>query len=128
MSAIIFQIQSILIVSLLIFGVYKRKSRFQHMKIMKLAIIWDLLLVAQIELSRGAIATASNALANPKMLNIHVSLAITSVVLYAIVWRTGSKIAKGHESYRPMHKILGALTLTCRIATLITSYLIVTKG
>jgi hypothetical protein len=55
MSSIIFQAQSILIVALLIYGVYHRKNRYRHVKIMKSAIIWDLLLVAQIELNRGAI-------------------------------------------------------------------------
>lgn len=124
MSSYIFQTQSFLIVALLIYGVTKRKNKFQHMKIMKAAIIWDLLLVAQIELNRSAIAKASKALTNETILNIHVSLAVSTVLLYAVIYYTGSKLSKGNESIRKYHKNLGILTLTARIATLITSNLI----
>jgi len=124
MSSIIFQIQSFLIVGLLIFGVTKRKEKYKHMKIMKFAIIWDLLLVAQIELNRGAIAKASKVVSNPLILNIHVSLAISTVLLYALVFYTGRKLSQGDESLRKYHKLIGAGTLTIRIATLITSNLI----
>lgn len=124
MSSIIFQVQSILIVALLFFGVSKRKEKFRHMRIMKTAIIWDLLLVAQIELTRGAVAKASKMMENPMLLNIHVSLAIGTVLLYAMIFYTGTKLSKGDESLRKYHKPIGALTLTTRVATLITSYLI----
>jgi len=123
-SAIIFQIQSILIVSLMLYGVYHRKNRLKHPKIMKTVIIWDLLLVAQIELSRGAIAKASKAFENPMLLNIHVSLAIGTVLLYGMMYISGSKVLNGDEGFRRVHKILGITTLTTRVATLITSYLI----
>lgn len=124
MSSIIFQTQSFLIVGLLLFGVYKRKERFRHVKIMKLAIVWDLLLVAQIELTRNAIATASKVTTNPMLLNIHVSLAVSTVLLYGMVFYTGNKLNKNDESVRKYHRPIGVLTLTCRIATLITSNLI----
>jgi hypothetical protein len=94
------------------------------MKIMKAAIIWDLLLVAQIELNRGAIMKASKVVSNPTILNIHVSLAVSSVLLYGIVYYTGTKLSKGDEKVRKWHKGLGILTLTTRILTLITSNLI----
>lgn len=124
MSSIIFQTQSFLIVALLFFGVSKRKVKFLHMKIMKSAIIWDLLLVAQIELTRSAIDKASKVASNPTILNIHVSLAISTVLLYLAIYLTGSKLAKGKEELRNYHKILGFTTLTVRVATLITSNLI----
>lgn len=124
MSSIIFQIQSFLIVSLIIYGVLNRKNRYKHIKIMKFAIIWDLLLVGQIELTRGAIMKASKVVANPMILNIHVSLAVSTVLLYAAIFYTGNKLQKGTESIRPKHKILGLVTLTTRIATFITSFLI----
>lgn len=124
MSSIIFQVQSFLIVALLIYGVYNRKNRFKHIKIMKFAIIWDLLLVAQIELNRGAINTASKAMTNPTILNIHISLAVSTVLLYILVGITGYKLNNGNESIRKLHKPLGIFTLTTRIATLITSNLI----
>jgi hypothetical protein len=124
MSSLIFQSQSILIVSLLIYGVYNKKNRYKHVKIMKTAIIWDLLLVAQIELTRSAIATASKVFANPVILNIHVSLAVSTVLLYGLVFFTGRKVLLGDNGYRKFHKAVGILTLSTRVATLITSNLI----
>lgn len=91
---------------------------------MKSAIIWDLLLVAQIELTRGAVEKASKVMSNPTILNIHVSLAVSTVLLYLLVWITGTKLKNGNEGIRSIHKPLGILTLTTRIATLITSNLI----
>ena len=123
-STIIFQAQSILIVALMIYGVYHRKTRFKHVKIMKTAILWDLLLVAQIQMNRDAIQKASNAMDNPMILNIHVSLAISTVLLYIVVGITGQKLKNGNEGIRNVHKGVGILTLTTRIATLITSNLI----
>ena len=125
MSSIIFQTQSILIVSLLLYGVYHMKTRYKHIKIMKTAIIWDLLLVAQIELTRSAILKASKVLENPAILNIHVSLAVSTVLLYAVVFYTGNNLRKGNEKIRVYHKLIGSLTLTIRIATLITSFLVI---
>jgi len=124
MSTVIFQIQSFLIVGLLFYGVSKRKNKYQHMKIMKTAIIWDLLLVAQIEVTRNAIAKASKVMTNPELLNIHVSLAVSTVLLYGVIFYTGHKLNKGNENFRKYHKIIGAVTLTTRVATLITSNLI----
>lgn len=124
MSSLIFQIQSVLIVSLLIYGVYNRKNRFKHVKTMKLAIIWDLILVAQIELTRGAILKASKVTTNPMLLNIHVSLAVSTVLLYGLIFFTGTKVLNGDNNYRAKHKVLGLTTLTIRILTLITSFLV----
>ncbi len=124
MSSIIFQVQSFLIVGLLFYGVYHRKNRYKHIKTMKTAIIWDLLLVAQIELSRQAIATASKVTSNPMILNIHVSLAVTAVLLYGVMFYTGTKLKNGNEKVRKFHKPIGLLTLTVRVLTLITSNLI----
>jgi len=92
---------------------------------MKTAIIWDLLLVAQIELTRSAILKASKVLENPAILNIHVSLAVSTVLLYAVVFYTGNNLRKGNEKIRVYHKLIGSLTLTIRIATLITSFLVI---
>lgn len=128
MSAVIFQTQSVLIVALLLYGVSrvagKVKNRYQHMKIMKVVIIWDLLLIAQIELTRGAIAKASKAVENPIMLNIHVSLAIATVLLYIYLYQSGKKVDAGRIGARSPHKTLGYVALTSRIATLITSFLV----
>jgi hypothetical protein len=127
MSSIIFQVQSFLIVALMLYGVYHRRIRYKHVKIMKTVIIWDLLLVAQIELNRSAINTASKAMTNPTILNIHISLAISTVLLYGVIFYTGRRLLNGDESIRKFHKPIGLLTLTVRIATLITSNMIPTN-
>lgn len=123
-STLIFQLQSIVIVNMLFYGFLVRKNRFQHMKIMKAAIVWDLLLVVQIELTRGAIIKASKAMTNTMLLNIHVSLAVGTVLLYGLIFYTGNRLSKGDESVRRFHKPLGYITLTTRLATFITSFLI----
>ncbi|MBT4792173.1 MAG: hypothetical protein HON90_11425 [Halobacteriovoraceae bacterium] len=124
MSSYIFQIQSLIILALLFYGVIHRKNRFKHIKIMKTAIIWDLLLVAQIEITRNALHKASKVVSNPVMLNIHVSLAISTVLLYGLIFYTGSKLKNGNEKIRSKHRTLGFVTLTMRVLTFITSNLI----
>lgn len=128
MSAIIFQTQSVLIVALMLYGVSKvlgqTKNRYKHMKLMKTAMVWDILLILQIELTRGAIAIASKAMENSVILNVHVSLAIITVLLYVFVYRSGKKLDSGINEKRKSHKMLGMLTLATRIATLITSFLV----
>ncbi len=122
MSAIIFQIQSFLIVAVFVFGVIKRKNRKLHVKTMMTGIIWDVLLILQIELTRSAIAKASKAITNSMILNIHVSLAVTCVLFYIAMFITGTKLLKGDNSVRPRHKVLGITTLSLRILVLITSF------
>lgn len=124
MSALIFQIQSTLIVLLMLYGVYHRKNKFKHIKIMKLCIIWDLLLIVQIELTRGAIMKASKAMTNPLILNIHVSLAVSTVLLYFVMLYTGTKLKNSDESIRKLHRFFGITTLTLRLSTFITSFLV----
>lgn len=94
------------------------------MKLMKTAMVWDILLILQIELTRGAIAIASKAMENSVILNVHVSLAIITVLLYVFVYRSGKKLDSGINEKRKSHKMLGMLTLATRIATLITSFLV----
>ncbi len=88
------------------------------------AIAWDLILVLQIELSRGAIAKASEAMKNSMILNIHVSFAVLTVVLYGFMIYTGRKVLKGNNSIRQRHRMLGITTYTLRILTYITSYFV----
>lgn len=128
MSQIIFQVQSILIVILMLYGVSlvfgKNKNRWKHSKVMKVVIIWDIILILQIELNRGAIAKASKAMDNPSILNIHVSLAISTVLLYIIAATLGKKIMDGKEELVKKHAMLGKVTVLFRLLTLITSFLI----
>ncbi|WP_127713965.1 hypothetical protein [Halobacteriovorax sp. HLS] len=121
-SAVIFQIQSFLIMSLMILGVYHRKDRKKHVKIMSSAIIWDVLLILQIELTRSAIVKASKVMTNPLLLKVHLFFAIGSVILYVLMVLSGRKLLKGDNSVRQKHKWLGRTTLFFRIMTFITSF------
>ena len=116
------QIQSLAIVVLMVIGIYFRRSRSRHVKIMSIAMIWDVLLILQIELSRSAILKASQAVANPLLLNIHVSIAVSTVILYGFMVYTGRKLLNGDTSIRPRHKTLGWATLALRVLTFITSF------
>ena len=98
MSAIIFQIQSTLIVLLMIFGITKRRVRNLHVKIMSLVIAWDILLILQIELNRGAINKASQVAKNSGLLTFHVFIAVTTVFIYFAMIYSGRKILSGNKS------------------------------
>ena len=121
-TATIFQIQSFLILSTMTLGVYLRKKRSVHIKLMATAIIWDILLILQIELTRSAIIKASKAMTNTMMLNVHVSLAVLTVLFYLAMIYTGRKFLKGDNSLRPLHKKLGWTTWCLRILTFATSF------
>jgi len=121
-SAVIFQIQSFLIMTLMIIGVINRKNRTLHVKLMASSILWDVLLILQIELTRSAIAKASKMITNPLMLQIHLFFAIGSVILYIVMGITGRKMIKGDNSVRSKHRICGWTTLVFRIMTFVTSF------
>lgn len=122
MQTWLMQTQSLLIVILMIVGIYYRKNRSAHVKIMSFTMIWDILLILQIELSRSAILKASRAVENTLILNIHVAIAISTVVFYGLMVFTGRKLLAGKVGYRQKHKILGWTTLTLRILTFVTSF------
>lgn len=121
-TSVIFQLQSFIVLALIYLGVYVRKKRALHVKIMSSAIIWDVLLILQIELSRSAIIKASKVLTNPMLLKIHLFFAIGSVILFVAMIITGRKLLAGNDSIRPLHKKLGWTTVTFRTMTLITSF------
>lgn len=125
LSAIIFQSQSTIIVLLMLIGIFFRKRRQIHVKIMSLVIAWDVLLILQIELNRSAIAKAAEVAKNTSMLNIHVSIAVATVLLYvAMVW-SGRKLLKGENHMRFHHKMLGISTLIMRLLTYATSWYVI---
>lgn len=121
-SAVIFQIQSILIFSLMTYGIYVRKNQKKHVPIMYTTIIWDILLILQIELTRHAINKASKALTNEMILNVHITFAISSVVFYFLLLWSGRKLVARDYSVRNKHKIFGWCAYTLRALTLITSF------
>jgi len=122
METWLMQGQSLGIVLLMLAGISVRRNRKQHIKIMSTAMIWDVILILQIELSRSAILKASKAMTNPLILNIHISIAVSTVILYGFMVYTGRKLLNGENGIRPRHKALGWTTLGMRILTFITSF------
>lgn len=122
MSAIIFQIQSILIYTLMVVGITVRKNRKMHVPIMIVVLTWDILLILQIELGRQAVEKAAQALVNPMLLNIHVSFAVSCVVFYILLIFTGRKLLNGDNNYRTRHRLFGWSAFALRTLTLITSF------
>lgn len=114
--------QSLAILILIIVGIFYRRRRTLHVRIMSVAMIWDVILILQIELSRSAILKASKAMTNTTLLNIHVTIAVTTVVFYALMVYTGRRLLAGQVQIRPKHRILGYSTLVLRILTFVTSF------
>lgn len=121
-TAVLFQVQSFLILGLIFVGISQKKNRSKHVKIMASAITWDLLLILQIQMNRSAIQKASQVVENPMILNIHVSIAILTVLFYFSLIYTGRKLLKGHNTIRPKHKFLGWSAVVLRTLTFITSF------
>jgi hypothetical protein len=122
METWLMQFQSFSILLLMLAGIIVRRRRQLHVKIMSAAMVWDVILILQIELSRSAILKATHAVTNPLILNIHISIAVSTVVLYGFMIYTGRKLLSGQNQIRPRHKFLGWTTLTMRILTFITSF------
>ena len=122
METWLMQFQSFSILLLMLAGLIVRRRRQLHVKIMSAAMVWDVILILQIELSRSAILKATHAVTNPLILNIHISIAVSTVVLYGFMIYTGRKLLSGQNQIRPRHKFLGWTTLTMRILTFITSF------
>ncbi|WP_198295970.1 hypothetical protein [Bacteriovorax sp. Seq25_V] len=89
---------------------------------MATAIIWDIILILQIELSRSAIGKAVQVLTNTMMLKIHLFFALGSVILYILMIITGRRLLAGDDDIRSKHKTLGWTTLVFRVLTFVTSF------
>lgn len=122
MEVWIMQGQSLCIVILMIVGIYFRRQRQRHIKIMSFTMIWDIILILQVELSRSAILKASKAVDNPMILNIHVAIAVSTVVLYGFMVYTGRALLSGNTQIRSKHRILGYSTFLMRVLVFVTSF------
>jgi uncharacterized membrane protein YozB (DUF420 family) len=122
METWLLQTQSFSILLLITVGIIVRRRRQIHVKIMSVAIIWDIILILQIELNRSAILKATKAMTNTMILNIHISIAVSVVILYGFMIYTGRQLLSGNEKIRPRHKLLGWSTLIMRILTFVTSF------
>ena len=122
METWLMQVQSFCILLLIVGGIIVRRRRKWHVKIMSIAMAWDIILILQIELNRSAILKATRALTNPMILNVHISFAVSTVILYGFMIYTGRQLLSGNEKIKAQHRLLGWSTFILRILTFITSF------
>ncbi|MCB9094915.1 MAG: hypothetical protein H6621_07615 [Halobacteriovoraceae bacterium] len=123
--SIIFFIQSTIIVAILLTGFFKRKQRKKHAFLMRVGIIWDIVLVLQIELSRHAIDQAIHMERNTTLLNFHIAVSVLCTLLYFFLLYSGWQLLNNQKrGLRPYHLKLGYLTIICRLINYVTSFLI----
>ena len=116
------QLISVIIFSLIVYGVTVRTEREKHMKIMLSAFVLDVLLVFFIEFGRNAVAKA---LGFPGgLLGFHIIVSVLTILLYIWMIFTGFKLYKNDEEYRFLHRNLAYAFLGCRTINLITSFFI----
>lgn len=106
----------------MIFGISKRKNRKIHVPTMISVIVWDVVLILQIEFTRKAVEKAAKALTNPWILNVHVTFALSSVIFYFLLLYSGRKLLNGENQFRLRHRIFGWSAFTLRTLSLITSF------
>ena len=126
-TSLLFQIQNILIIAISYYGVSQWRNRKKHMRIQLTGISLDLLLVLQIEVMRGAINTSLKPMQNSWLMNIHIAMAVTCVLLYPFIIYSGRMLYKGKgpfPRYKKLHRRTAITALTLRTLVLITSFLI----
>ncbi|MBI2520120.1 MAG: hypothetical protein HYV97_06875 [Bdellovibrio sp.] len=131
-SSPFFQIQNALVLAILLWGLKERYHRKRHVVIMTSALLWDLLLVIQIQFARHAIQKAMAAPTNPLVLNVHVTFALTTGLLYLPIFFMGTKLKKRpltltpatHARLRFWHKNIGITAFALRCLTFVSSFFI----
>ena len=118
----LFQLESTAIILVLGFGIYHRRNKKRHVQLMVTGIIWDLLLVVQVEVAREVVVVATKVGSNTLATNIHIGIAIATVVFYVLVILSGKSLYQGNLSLRNRHKFLGWTTFLLRILTFATSF------
>jgi len=118
----LFQCQSFLVLVLLTCGIVARKNRAAHLRWMICALILDLALVLQVELTRSVVQSAGTLETNTLLTNIHIALAVANVFSYIITIITGIRLVKGHAAIRTFHRRAGWTSYFIRILVFATSF------
>jgi len=113
---------STIVVVLLAVGVAVRSNRRIHIPIMIAAFSIDLVSVLAIEISRGAIKKAITA--PPPLLLFHVSVSVTALAFYGVMFVLGERVRKGAAHLRPWHKRAAWVFGACRASNYVTSWMI----
>jgi hypothetical protein len=118
----LFHIASTFVLLLLAAGITLRRRRRIHVPIMIAAFGLDLASVLAIEFSRGAIKKAISA--PPPLLLFHVSVSVSALVFYIVMFVLGERVRNGAEQLRPWHRRTAWLFGACRTANYVTSWMI----
>ncbi len=113
---------SFLILILFLWGRTLHKSNLRlHILIMSGVILADLLLVLSLVLNRDALSKVD--LQMPWTLQIHVPIAVFTVLLYLPTAYTGVQLLRGKQVHARMRKLDQVLVVS-RIMTLVTSLMV----
>ncbi len=129
---------STLVLLMLAVGIYFRRRREIHMKLMTSAFAIDLALVLYIELTRHAVETVATQ--TKPLLWFHATVSTSVLVLYVVMFALGRRlaaapaanavtsagpIATGHLSQtRNLHRNLGMAFCALRVLNYVTAFMV----
>ena len=93
-----------------------------HVPLMITAMVWDVVLILQIELFRDALFKASQFLQNFWLLNTHIALAVVTLIFYGGCIHTGRRLLGNDFSIRGRHRLFGISAIVLRALTFITGF------
>jgi hypothetical protein len=111
---------SIGVCGLLVVGYANRRRRRVHIPLMVAAFVIDMAMVAYIELTRDAIATAKEKMST--MMIVHISVSVTVILLYLGQIFSGFRKACGSEGR--WHGAAGRWLIITRLGNLVTSFIV----
>lgn len=131
-------IVSTMVLLILLTGVYFRRRREIHTKLMTSAFVIDLALVLYIELTRHAVGTVTTQVR--PLLWFHAAISTSVLVLYVVMIVLGRKMLAGAEQSmasgagslnvgitgqtRTLHRNLGMTFLALRVVSYVTAFMI----
>ena len=110
------------ILALLITGVFLRRNRAWHPKIMFTAFVLDVLLVLYIEFTLQAIERVVSE--TGLLLWFHAGVSTTVILLYIAMIVLGRRLLRGDNTIRTLHRNLGIALLVLRSINYVTSYMV----
>ena len=113
---------STIVVLIIIAGLWKRKDRALHYKLMVLAFIIDMGMVVYIEFMRGAVETAVSS--PPPLMLFHIFVSVMSIVFYLVQFYLGWRLFKGKVTSTKTHMYCGILFCVFRLSNYVTSFMV----
>ena len=113
---------STVVIVILITGLFLRKRRDIHPKLMFTAFVIDLVTVLYIEFTAGAVERVASELG--ALLIFHAAVSLTVLVLYVWMIVLGRRLLAGREDARSLHFKLAIAFCVLRSVNYVTSYLV----